>query len=428
MIHAKQDSPEIGDPGLISGAEAGHVVKGAAPVGFGDEGNHSARHLAPERIVRWNDVARIRIADGNSIDQPRARRVEDLAGQNGTAEGVHAHLRAQQRAEVAPTERVDRRRVSVAGQDAGTQLEPVEVHKEERLVFSAVDFGNGYRSACRESKRVTPDLGDGRGEKAPGIQRIIGNVLIPAAMKFVGSGPGGVLDRTPGGMTQLGRVLRFGDLHLTDTLHRRSALVAVLVPRSITKGNAIEVVLRGEGLTAVDARAELAAAEHRIAIRPHGRVAGLDLQQRLRQANIRACNDWQIPVIGVAYRIPHIRLFGVHHFRRGVDFHLFGDRAKLQPEIDAVSLPADKLDARLANRFETGMLYRNGIRAQHEQRRCVQAGSVGGQRRFDAGVFVADANCCTGNAVPARVHHDPRDCRAVRPLCVEDPCRQQQGK
>ena len=62
--------------------------------------------------------------------------------------------------------------------------------------------------------------------------------------------------------------------------------MALLVTDRVTKGGAVEEILRRHGLAAVDARVELAAAEHRIAIRLHGEIARLNLQHGLGKANI----------------------------------------------------------------------------------------------------------------------------------------------
>ncbi len=98
-------------------------------------------------------------------------------------------------------------------------------------------------------------------------------------MQSVGARLGSVLDESAAGVAVLSGVGRGDDLHLLDAFHRGSALMALLVTDGVTERRAIEEILRRHGLAAVDARVELAAAEHRVAVRLHGKVAGLDLQQ-----------------------------------------------------------------------------------------------------------------------------------------------------
>ena len=58
-----------------------------------------------------------------------------------------------------------------------------------------------------------------------------------------------------------------------------------------------------ESLAAVQPRLELAAAEHRVAVRLHRVVAGLQLQQRLGEPDIRAHDDRQILVVSGIDRV-----------------------------------------------------------------------------------------------------------------------------
>ena len=126
-------------------------------------------------------------------------------------------------------------------------------------------------------------------------------------MQVVGPGFGGVLDESPAGMTVLSRIGRGDDLHFLDALGRGGALLALLVTYGVTKGSAIEEVLSSARLAAVDTRVELAAAKHRVAVRLHWKIAGLDLQHGLGKTNVRRRDDRNIPIVLLIHRMAYVR-------------------------------------------------------------------------------------------------------------------------
>src|SRR6187200_1279491 len=94
-------------------------------------------------------------------------------------------------------------------------------------------------------------------------------------MECVSTGLRRVLDEATAGVAILCRVAGGDDLHFLDAIHRRRALLALLMSAGVAKRSAVEEVLARHGLAAVDPRVELAAAEHRVAVRLHREVAGL---------------------------------------------------------------------------------------------------------------------------------------------------------
>ena len=59
------------------------------------------------------------------------------------------------------------------------------------------------------------------------------------------------------------------DLHFLNALDRRRALLTLLVSNGVAEGRTIKEIFCRHGLPAIDARVELAAAEHRVAVGLH---------------------------------------------------------------------------------------------------------------------------------------------------------------
>ena len=116
---------------------------------------------------------------------------------------------------------------------------------------------------------------------------------------------GGVFDKSAAGVSVLRRVGRSDDLHLLNALGGRRTFMALLVTYGITKGSTIEEILRCHGLPAVDARVELAAAEHGIAVRLHRQIAGLDLQHGLGEADVGGGDDGDVFGYAVGHQQSH---------------------------------------------------------------------------------------------------------------------------
>src|SRR5258706_6519634 len=165
-------------------------------------------------------------------------------------------MAGQERDEVALLESVDRRGVAEALQGAGTEPGVVDVDEEVRLVL---DDG----SAQREPPVLVVQRGLGRGEEALRVERIVGQVAVGACVQLVGARLGGVLDEAAARVTVLGRIGRGDDRDLLDGFYRGSALLALLVSGGVTERTAVEEVLGGPGLPAVDAVADLASPERR---------------------------------------------------------------------------------------------------------------------------------------------------------------------
>ncbi len=297
VVDARQDHFRVQLPRLVARGVAGHVVRDARPVGLHQQVRVVRGDLAAQRVAGGDDVARVGVAHRNPVDEPRRRRVEDLAPHDGPPERVHADLRAgQERAEVARPERRDRHRVAEALQRARAEPGPVVVDEEERLVL---DDG----PADGRSKVLVAERRLGQVEEAlrvEGVARVVG---VGARVDVVGARLGRVLDEAAARVAVLGGVGRRDDRDLLDALDGRSALLAPLVPRRVAEGAAVEEVLGGAGLAAVDARVELAAAEHRVAVRCHRQVAGLHQEHRLGQADVGGGHDRQVLVVLLVHAV-----------------------------------------------------------------------------------------------------------------------------
>ena len=91
--------------------------------------------------------------------------------------------------------------------------------------------------------------------------------------------------------------------------------MALIVTRGITESHAVKEVFRGERLTAVQSRAELATAEHGVAVGLHWGKAGLQYQQCLGEANVRTHHNREVAVEGGIHRMRNIGASGVEDFR-----------------------------------------------------------------------------------------------------------------
>ena len=111
-------------------------------------------------------------------------------------------------------------------------------------------------------------------------------------------------------MAVLGGVRGCYDLHFLNGVFGRRALLALLVARGIAKGGTVEEVLGRHGLAAIDAGVELAAAEHRVAIRLHRQVSRLNLKKRFRKANVGSGDSREVLII---LRVDHVRDVGGGH-------------------------------------------------------------------------------------------------------------------
>jgi hypothetical protein len=81
-------------------------------------------------------------------------------------------------------------------------------------------------------------------KKPFGVQGVVGEVAVGAAVEPVGARLGGVFDEAAAGMAVLGGVGRGDDRDLLDGLDGRSALLAPLVAGGISERAAVEEVLR----------------------------------------------------------------------------------------------------------------------------------------------------------------------------------------
>src|ERR1700730_14244822 len=97
--------------------------------------------------------------------------------------------------------------------------------------------------------------------------------------------------------------------------------MALRVPAGVTERGAVEEVLRRHALAAVDARVELAAAEHRVAVRLHGKIAGLDLKHRLSQADIGAHDYGEVAIILLVDDVADVRCGHLELISAGLDLH-----------------------------------------------------------------------------------------------------------
>ncbi len=292
-----------------------------------------------------------------------------------------------------------------------------------------VNLGNTHRTAQSEPEAVVAYRGllAGRAlagyriaigvKKTARIQRIVGEVLVRTSMHVVGAGLGGVLDESAAGMAVLSRVGRGDDLHFLDALGRRRALMALLVTHGVTKGGAIEKILRSHGLAAVDARIELAATKHRVAIRLHGEIARLDLQHGLGETNIR-CGDYRdITIILFVHGVTDVRCGHLELLSTRLDLYRLRDRAHRQNDILADGFCPLEQDPRIHRRLESGVVDGHRVTAQHQRRSGVGSGVIADQSRLDAGPLVADLDRRARNAGTGWVGHDSANDPSVRSLC-----------
>ena len=140
-------------------------------------------------------------------------------------------------------------------------------------------------------------------------------------MKTAGAGPRIVFNKAAAGVAILCGVSSRDDLHLLDRILRRRAFLALLMARSVSKGGTVEEILCRHGLPAVDARVELASAEHWVAVRLHGQIPRLNLQHRFGETNICRRDGGQVFVVFVINHMTdvwggNVEGFAGHHLYR----------------------------------------------------------------------------------------------------------------
>src|SRR4029077_5097068 len=140
-------------------------------------------------------------------------------------------------------EGIGRRRVAESGKRARTIFQVVKIDEKEGLLASIVDLGNNHRTAEGEAISVISLFGNSGREETASVECVIGEVLVTAPMEILRSALGRVFDGAAAGMPELRRIGRFDDAHLADALDGRSALVAVLVARSVAERDPVEEVL-----------------------------------------------------------------------------------------------------------------------------------------------------------------------------------------
>ena len=124
-------------------------------------------------------------------------------------------------------------------------------------------------------------------------------------MKLIGAGFRGVGDKTTAGVPVLCGKSILDNRHFLHGGVGHRAFLCPLMTFRVSEGGAIKPVFSGHGLTTVDSGSKLAAAENRIAIRLHGHKAGLQLQQRLGQTDVRSHHRRKIAIVGLADRVRH---------------------------------------------------------------------------------------------------------------------------
>jgi hypothetical protein len=281
-------------------------------------------------------------------------------------------------------EGVDRRRVPEALGGAGAKPRPVGVGEEERPVL---DDG----PAQRRPPALVVERTFGRRKEALGVERVVGQIAVGAPAQAVRARLGGVLDEAAARVTVLGGVGRADDPDLLDGLHGGSALLAPLVPGGVTEGSAVEEVLRGPDLAPVDAGAELASPEGRVAVRAHGKVSGLHLEHRLGQADVGAGDDGEVVVVLLVDPVADVGPSDVEGLAAG-DFNRLRYLADLEHDVVAEYVSGAELDPGDHGLLEPADADGDGIGAEDQRSAGVGAGIIGCVDALDAGGFVPDGD------------------------------------
>ena len=182
-------------------------------------------------------------------------------------------------------------------------------------------------------------------------------------MQLVRAGLAGVLDEPTARVAVLRGIGGVDHLHLANALDRRRTLVRLLVAFGKAERRAIEEVLRGHRLAAVDPRVELAALEHRIAVRRHRGVSGLEQQERLRQADVPAHDYGKVLVVLLVNGVSQVALLGGDHFRGGDHLYRLRDVTEFEGGVLTENLTADQDDAGSPECLEPGTLHAHGVGA-----------------------------------------------------------------
>ena len=164
-----------------------------------------------------------------------------------------------------------------------------------------------------------------------------------------------------------------------------------LVPRGVTERAAVEEVFHRPRLAPVDARVELASAEHGVAVRGHGEVARLHQEHGLGQADVAGGDDRQVLVVLLVHLVGHVGLGDVEAFLGG-DVDGLRELPDLQGEVLADEVSAAQVDPRGDGGLEALEVDLHGVGPEHQRPRRVGAGVVGHEHGLDAGGVVVDGD------------------------------------
>ena len=251
-----------------------------------------------------------------------------------------------------------------------------------------------------------------RVEEPAGVKRIVGKEFVSASMQSVRSGLRGVLDKSAAGVAILRSIGGGDDLHFLNALDWRRAFLTLLVSDGITEGCAIKEILCGHRLPAINAGVELAAAEHWVAVWLHGKIAGLNLKDSLRQANIRRSNGRNILIVLLVDDVADIGSGDVQ-FRTGSHLDRLGDRADGQSDVFADRLCTLQSDPRTDGLLEACVIDGHRIGTERQRRRCECTSAVGGQRSFERSVLIPYFDFGPCDRRTGRIRYDAGDNSAI---------------
>ena len=237
-------------------------------------------------------------------------------------------------------------------------------------------------------------------------------------MKRIGARLGRVLDESAARVAVLRRIAGRGDLHLLHGIHRRCALLALLVPARVTERGAIEEILGRGALAAVDAGLELAAAEHRVAVRLHRKVARLHLQHGLGKAHIPGRDNREVAVVFLVDGMADVGL-GDTESRLGCDLNRFVERAHLQDHVLPKLIAPFEQDARAHSLLESSQVDGHRISAEDKRRRGVRPGGVRHLDSVDTRGFITNRDRRARNRGTLRIRDDATDNGSISALCQQ---------
>ena len=333
-----------------------------------------------------------------------------MVRQNRTAPHIHAHLVAQNLAEVAASHRRGGQRDKISRRIHRVPVN-LEVEEEERLVLAVVNLGNPDRPSDRSAEVVFPAARILISERPVSVKSLIGEVFIGGAMEFVCTGFRREVIKSAADLPELGREVTGLKRELLDHIDRRlghgRGPPDVVLARRILP---VHLDAEGVGLKSVYVGPSAAGI---IAHTRRKNVEQIRASHRACAAAAPAEVQREIVDPFTAHDGALLGALSLQQRRFGRDGDRFARRSDLQTNVYAIRPRYLNLDTRLSKPLETVCLYGQAVVPGGQRRNRVVPGPCSDSLEFGAVLDICRHHTCAGDNGIRLVPHCARDSAAI---------------